>query len=375
MEQCGNTVTVVKKNGKYGYIDDQGNVISPCIWDYAADFDPEGNPALVFRRMGASEMAEGEIGASGDGFFYYEDYPRYQIDPEYDCCYYPRGYFYVTRSGTVLTPDGTVARGVWDPDKALGLGWLKAKAFLCGSASVLNAESENWKQIDREGNSVWWEPEQEKQYPEQVYLADGKLHGRYRIMKEAVADSWGNCYRVLDENYRPISPYLWSHIYELPDNTLPIRVYRNQTANAQIDGIQKEEGYFFPGNAPSFMQDKENGIACHRGCYFLCRDGSILTLSGPVKSETETDLPDGWEWHEAPEPFAIRDLEIVAFTKVNGHAIAVGTKGKFCQAQSVGNIRAKWFDEIVPVKDSGTLRVRRADRWTLLEDPQEKARF
>lgn len=356
-----NGFAVVQESGHYGYIDRRGNVISPCIWDYTGSFDDSGHPALVFRRDGNYREAAGEWGGQMDWYYYYEEYPAYQIHPNTEDQFCPRGYFYLTRSGSVLTPQGVVQPGDLDPDRDLSHGWLKAEPFSEGTAFV--QEDAFWSRIDQEGRPADWIEERDLRYPEQAFPANGIPCNGYTIVRDK-PDAWGNCYRVLDRSNHPLSPYRWCHVEEqFEDDSLPIRVYRRQGRNAVREGIEDEGACFFRGNDPSYMLDENSGMAYHRGCYFLNSDGQVLTLSGAVTAQAEDELPDGWEWYEAILPFLYQPFYLnerptksfvgIAETVINGQAMALNTCGSFCISSHVQTNAAQWWDAVVPMEKQG----------------------
>lgn len=369
------------KNGQFGYVDYRGNIISPCIWDAIVDeFDKEGHPALVFRKDGNYIDAPGEwVNCHNQYYyyFYYEKIPEYQIHPGNDGLYCPYGYFYLTPDGRILTPNGVFLTDDLFVDD-LGSGWLEADPFTDGFALVRNQNSVSYESIEWNYSPNPWTLQNEKLYEEQAYLPDGRLHNGFQLVW-VEPDNAGNCFRILNKDGNPVSPYRWSHVEELfEQDESPIRVYRRQWKNAESDGALDEDGsYYFPGNDPSFMQDATAGLSFHRGYYFLCADGAVITMSGCVKSEEEKELPDGWEWTEALFPFLPGENTFFprACTIVNGHDITVALTGKFAIDENFGNdpcVEGS-YNAIIPVNQEGLrhLMIRQGDRWGILHNRNE----
>lgn len=379
-----NGYAITKTWDSYGYVDFKGNTISPCIWDHIVDgFDNEGHPALVFRRDENYERAPGEWCGQHDWYFYYDNIPKYKVHPHDPELYSPRGYFYLTPDGRVLTPNGVLLANDLDSFEDLGSGWLEAEPFKDGSAFVKNSDSDS-DFIDWNFKPNPWTLQTEKMYEEQFYLPDGRMHNGFQLVW-VEPDDVGNCFRILDRNGNPVSPYRWSHVEDMFElDKAPIRVYRRQWKNVDADGIMDEDGsYYFPGNDPSFMQDSTNGLSFHRGYYFLCADGEVLTMSGPVKSEAESELPDGWEWTEVFLPFLPEKYEYHTFCffpenkpyrhqasiLVNGHDIIVDEYGIFFLEDQIGTPEEMWFDVMVPITQEGRkdhLMIRQYQKWGIL---------
>lgn len=146
-----NGFAVVEEDRRFGYMDRECRLISPCIWDYSGSFDETGSPALVFHRDGNYERAAGEWGGQQDWYFYYYEYKDYQIHPDDVEKYCPRGYFYLLPTGEVLTPRGIVSLEGGDIEERLGRGWFEATPFVDGVAEVRDEEYEDFIRIDTRG--------------------------------------------------------------------------------------------------------------------------------------------------------------------------------------------------------------------------------
>jgi len=142
------------------------------------------------------------------------------------------------------------------------------------------------------------------------------------------------------------------------------------------------------------MQRSDCGLSFHRGYYFLCADGEVLTMSGPVKSKEEGDLPDGWEWPEVFLPFLPEKYDYHNFCfysennpyrhqasiLVNGHDIIVDEYGIFFLEDHIGTPQEVWFDVMVPITQEGRthhLMIRqddpfsKAQKWGILHNRNE----